>query len=144
LGFSLSLRRYIAVIAQCTAYSPVDGSRPRFWNIFTLHPSKFALPRLFLSHEIFIKTLKVVFCQTTTLERNDPTPSEAVRLCTDTAGRDLLDNILCDAALHLLRSLDSLLTPDLRGDLLLLLRLTECSKCGVVGVRSEDGQKFLR
>jgi hypothetical protein len=81
---------------------------------------------------------------TALIERNDPTPSEAVRLCTDTAGRYLLDKVLCDATLHLLRSLDSLLTPDLRGDLLLLLRLTECSKCGVVGVRSEDGQEILR
>jgi hypothetical protein len=101
-------------------------------------------PRKLIRYEVFIKAFKVSSCQTTLIERNDPTPSEAVRLCTDTAGRDLLDNILCDATLHLLRSLDSLLTPDLRGDLLLLLRLTECSKCGVVGVCSKDGQKFLR
>jgi hypothetical protein len=78
---------------------------------------------------------------TPVLKRNNPTPSEAIRLSTDTAGRDLLDDILCDATLHLFRGLDGLLTPDLRGDLLLLLRFTERGKRGEVGVRGKDGQE---
>jgi hypothetical protein len=79
--------------------------------------------------------------RTPLIERNDPTPSKAIRLSTDTAGRDLSDKVFRDAALHLFRGLDGLLTPDLRGDLLLFLRFTERGKRGEVGVRSEDGQK---
>jgi hypothetical protein len=78
---------------------------------------------------------------TSVLKRHDPTPSEAVRLSTDTAGRYLLDKILCNATLHLLRGLDGLLAPDLRGDLLLLLRFTERGKRGEVGICSEDRQE---
>jgi len=159
LGFSFLLRLGVAAIAQCTGYSPVDRSRPRFWDIFTVHPSDFPLPRFLFRHEIFIKTLKVGSCQPTTLKRNDPTPSEAIRLSTDTAGRDLsdkalrgatlilscglFDNILCDATLHPLCILNGLLTSNLCSDLLLLLCLTKRGKCGVVGVRGEDGQKFF-
>jgi len=79
--------------------------------------------------------------RTPLIERNDPTPSKAIRLSTDTAGRDLSDKVFRDATLHLFRGLDGLLTPDLRGDLLLFLCFTERGKRGEVGVRSKDGQE---